>query len=60
MFVAYYSIKMNPWGTGKGDLHLEARVKMVETLGKSDPNLHKPQVGMSMDWKIVHNGSGWR
>ena len=51
---ADYSIKMNPWGTSKGDFILEARVKLAATLGKSDPDWHKPQVGDEYGLEIVH------
>jgi hypothetical protein len=49
-----YSIRMNPWGRSKGDFILEASVQMTVTLGKSDPNWHKPRVGDTYGLEIVH------
>jgi len=37
-----------------GDFILEVRVKMAETLSKSDPNWHKPRVGDEYGLEIVH------
>jgi len=51
---ADYAIRMNPWGRGKGDFILEARVAMAPTLGKSSPRWHAPRIGDVYGLEIVH------
>jgi len=52
--VVDYEIRMNPWGDGKADFALEARVEMAGTFGKSDPRWQPPQVGDEYGLEIVH------
>ena len=49
-----YAIAMDPWGKSKGDFILEARVKMRETLGQSDPSWREPAIGDVYGLEIVH------
>lgn len=50
-----YAIQMNPWGRDRGDFILEARVQMVATFGKSDPDWHPPKIGDEYGLEIVHS-----
>ena len=57
-----YAIRMNPWGTSKGDFILEARVEMATTLGVSDRAWHAPRIGDEYGLEIVHtdpDGGGY-
>jgi len=57
-----YAIRMNPWKRSAGDFILEARVAMAPTLGKSNPNWHKPREGDMYSLEIVHtdpDGGGY-
>lgn len=49
-----YELAFNPWGTGEADFILEARVRMVDTFGASDPRWRPPQVGDEYGLEIVH------
>jgi hypothetical protein len=57
-----YAIKMNPWGGTRGDFVLEARVRMADTFGKSDPGWRRPKTGDEYGLEIVHtdpDGGGY-
>ena len=49
-----YTIRMNPWGRGRADFILEARVAMASTRGKSSPRWRAPRVGDVYGLEIVH------
>ncbi len=49
-----YTIRMDPWKTGKGDFILEARVEMASTFGQSDPGWRPPKPGDEYSLEIVH------
>jgi hypothetical protein len=48
-----YAIRMNPWGGRRGDFILEARVRMADTFGKSDPDWRPPKIGDEYGLEIV-------
>lgn len=57
-----YQIRFDPWGRGKADFVLEARVALSPTLGKSDPAWKPPAVGDEYGLEIVHtdpDGGGY-
>ncbi len=49
-----YALNFDPWGTGRADYILEARVRMAPTLGISDPRWQPPVVGDVYGMEIVH------
>ena len=52
---ASYAIRMNPWGRGRGDFILEARVQMTATFGKSSPSWRPAKIGDAYGLEIVHS-----
>ncbi|HSW50724.1 MAG TPA: hypothetical protein VLH09_11145 [Bryobacteraceae bacterium] len=50
-----YSVRLDPWKTGRGDFILEARVEMAPTFGVSDPDWRPPKIGDEYGLEIVHN-----
>lgn len=49
-----YRVTMNPWGLSPGDFVLEARVRLADTFGASDPSWKPPKVGDEYGLEIVH------
>ena len=49
-----YGLTMDPWGRSPGDFVLEARVRLADTFGASDPSWQPPQVGDTYGLEIVH------
>jgi hypothetical protein len=49
-----YQITMNPWGRSPADFALEARVRLADTVGVSDPSWRPPKVEDAYGLEIVH------
>lgn len=57
-----YQIRFDPWGRGKADFVLEARVELAATFGPSDPAWKPPAIGDEYGLEIVHtdpDGGGY-
>jgi len=57
-----WALVMDPWGQSAGDFVLEARVRMAETFGRSDPSWTPPRAGDVYGLEIVHtdpDGEGY-